>query len=313
MDRPTQMPVVAVVGPTAAGKTAFSLLLAEGLGGEIISADSRQVYRGMDIGTAKATLEEQLRVPHHLIDLVAPDQALTAAQYQALAYRTIDAVRDRDRLPFIVGGSGLYVRAVLEGWTIPEVAPQPELRAELAARAQAQGAEALHARLAQLDPAAAERIQYQNVRRVIRALEVCLVTGRPISDLQHKTPPPYRVYELGVTRRRPELYARIDRRVDLMMAQGLLDEVRHLAAAGYAWDLPAMSGLGYRQIGQYLRGELGLAETVALIKRQTRRFVHQQYTWFRPDDPHINWIDPDQVRVDDVVAGIAKWLRSSAL
>jgi tRNA dimethylallyltransferase len=313
MDRPGQLPLVAVVGPTAAGKTALSLVLAERLGGEIVSADSRQIYRGMEIGTAKATLEEQRRVPHHLIDLVAPDQVLTAAEYQALAYQAIEAIRGRNRLPLIVGGTGLYVRAVLEGWTIPEVAPQPELRAELAAQARAQGAEALHVRLAQLDPVAAERIQHQNVRRVIRALEVCLVTGRPISDLQQKTPPPYRVHQLGVTRERSELYARIDRRVDLMITQGLLAEVQGLVAAGYDWDLPAMSGLGYRQIGQYLRGELSLAEAVALIKRQTRRFVHQQYTWFRPDDPHIRWIDPDQVRVDDILAGTSDWLRSGAL
>ena len=192
-----------IVGPTAAGKTALSLDLAEALGGEIVSADSRQIYRQMDIGTAKATPEERGRVPHHLIDVVDPDQVLTLAEYQALAYRAIEEIAARGRMPMLVGGTGQYVAAVLEGWRIPEVAPQPELRAELEAEAAAFGPEALHARLAGLDPVAAARIEYRNVRRVIRALEVCLATGRPISEQQRKEPPPYEVLRLGVTRPRP--------------------------------------------------------------------------------------------------------------
>lgn len=284
--------VVAVVGPTAAGKTALSLALAQALGGEIVSADSRQIYRGMDIGTAKATAEEQARAPHHLLDIVDPDQILTLAEYQRLAYAAIADIHARGRLPLLVGGTGQYVRAVLEGWRIPEVAPQPDLRAALEAEAAVHGAEALHARLAALDPIAAGRIDPRNVRRVIRALEVCLATGRPISELQTKSPPPYVVAQIGVTRPRPELYARIDARVERMIAAGLVDEVRCLADAGYDWDLPAMTGLGYRQIGQYLRGEITLDEAIALIKRGTRRFVQQQYNWFRPGDPAIRWVDP---------------------
>lgn len=299
--------ILAIVGPTAVGKTALSLVLAQALGGEIVSADSRQIYRGMDIGTAKATPEERALVPHHLLDVVDPDQVLTLAEYQRLAYAAIDDILARGRLPLLVGGTGQYVRAVLEGWRIPEVAPRPELRAALAADAAAHGAEALHDRLAALDPVAAARIDPRNVRRVIRALEVCLSTGRPISELQTKSPPPYRIVQIGVTRPRPELYARIDARVDRMIEAGLVDEVRRLADAGYGWDLPAMTGLGYRQIGQYLRGEITLDEAIALIKRGTRRFVQQQYNWFRPDDPAIHWIDPGVVGPEDVPQLLAQF------
>ncbi len=294
--------LVAIVGPTAAGKTALSLELAERLGGEIVSADSRQIYRGMDIGSAKATPAEQARAPHHLLDLVDPDQVLTLAEYQRLAYRAIADIHGRGRVPLLVGGSGQHVAAILEGWRIPEVAPQPALRAALAADAAAAGAEALHARLAALDPAAASRIDHRNVRRVIRALEVCLVTGRPISELQRKELPAYRIVRIGVTRPRPVLYERIDRRVDRMVEAGLVDEVRRLADAGYGWDLPALTGLGYRQIGLYLRGEKTLAEAVALVKQATRRFVQQQYNWFPLDDPAIRWLDPDYVTTEEALA-----------
>ncbi len=296
--------LLVIVGPTAVGKTALSLDLAEALNGEIISADSRQIYRQMDIGTAKATPEEQARAPHHLIDIVDPDQVLTLAEYQALAYRTIEDIASRGHLPMLVGGTGQYVAAVLEGWRIPEVAPQMELRAELEAQAAAEGSEALHARLAALDPLAASRIDHRNVRRVIRALEVCLTTGQPISELQRKDPPPYEVVQIGVTRPRAVLYERIDRRVDAMVAAGLVDEVRRLVERGYSFDLPSMTGLGYRQIGQYLRGEVTLDEAVALVKKGTRRFVQQQYNWFRLNDPHIRWFDLDATSAADVIASI---------
>ena len=200
------------------------------------------------------------------------------------------------------------MQSVLDGWVIPAVPPQPELRAGLEAEAAAGGPEALHARLAALDPLAAGRIDYRNVRRVIRALEVCLVTGRPISEQQRKEPPPYRVYRLGVTRERAELYARVDARVDCMLAEGLVAEVQHLAAAGYGWELPAMTGLGYRQIGQYLRGEITLDEAVALIKKLTRRFIHQQYTWFRTDDPAIHWVDPGLISSEAILSDLSGWL-----
>ncbi len=301
--------LLAIVGPTASGKTALSLDLAEVLGGEIVSADSRQIYRAMDIGTAKATPAERGRVPHHLLDVVEPDQVLTLAEDQALAYEAIADIDRRGRLPVLVGGTGQYVAAVLEGWRIPEVAPRPDLRAELEDQAAAEGSESLHARLAGLDPAAASRIDHRNVRRVLRALEVCLATGRPISELQSKEPPPYNVVQIGVTRPRSVLYERIDCRVDAMVAAGLVEEVRGLVAAGYGWDLPAMTGLGYRQIGQYLRGEVTLDEAVALIKKGTRRFVHQQYNWFRLSDPRIRWIDPAETSPEQLLASLSPFCR----
>ena len=297
--------LLVVVGPTAAGKSALAARLAGALGGEVISADSRQIYRHMDVGTAKPTAEEQAQAPHHLLDVVEPDQVLTLAEYQHRAYRLIDEIWRRGRTPFLVGGTGQYVHAVVEGWSIPTVEPRPALRAELEAQAAAQGPEVLHARLESLDPPAASRIDYHNVRRVIRALEVCLVTGRTISELQRKSPPPYTICQLGVTRPRPELYARIDARIDQMIADGLVEEVQRLAAAGYSWDLPAMTGLGYRQIGQYLRGDLDLAGAVALIKKQTRRFVHQQCTWFRSDDPYIHWVDPGVTPFEEILRWVS--------
>jgi len=287
----THPPLLAIVGPTAVGKTLVSLHLSDVFQGEVISADSRQTYIGMDIGTAKPTALERATVPHHLIDIATPDRPLTLAQYQALARSSIDDVLSRNRLPLLVGGSGLYVRAVLEGWAIPQVPPNPHLRAVLELEAKRCGGIDLHRWLSTLDPVAASRIDGRNVRRVIRALEVCLATGRPISGLQTRKPPPYRILRIGLTMPREMLYSRIDRRVGKMMAQGLVEEVEELVAKGYGFDLPAMSGLGYRQIGLYLQGEVTLEEAVALIKRETRRFVRQQYTWFRLANPKIRWFD----------------------
>jgi tRNA dimethylallyltransferase len=271
-----------------------------------VSADSRQIYRGLDIGAAKATPAEQARAPHHLIDVVDPDQVLTLAEYQQMAYRAIAEIQARGRLPLIVGGSGQYVAALLEGWRIPEAPPDLALRGELEAEAAARGPHALHDRLAALDPLAASRIDYRNVRRVIRALEVCLVTGRPISELQAKSPPPFRAVQIGVTRERGLLYGRIDARVDRMVEDGLVDEVAGLAERGYSWSLPAMTGLGYRQMGQYLRGEVTLDAAIASIKQATRRFVQQQYNWFRPADPAIRWFDPGESSAREVLDYLRK-------
>jgi tRNA dimethylallyltransferase len=286
-----QPPLIVIVGPTAVGKTRLALRLAQEFDGEIISADSRQVYRGMDIGTAKPTLEECRRVPHHLIDVVAPDKPFTLAQYQGLAYEAIDDVLARGKLPFLVGGTGQYMRTVVEGWGIPRVPPNEELRAELYCQAEVEGAEAIHARLREVDPLAAERIDSRNVRRVVRALEVYLETGQPISELQRKKPPPYHILQIGLTMERQQLYRSIDERVDRMIEQGLVEEVRGLVERGYGYDLPSMSGLGYQQIGMYLRGEVSLEVAIQLIKHHTRRFVRHQYNWFRLSDEGVRWFD----------------------
>jgi tRNA dimethylallyltransferase len=284
-------PLVAVVGPTAAGKTALAVRLAEAIGGEIVSADSRQVYRGMEIGTAKATPEERARVPHRLLDIIDPDQTLGLAQFQALAYATIDSILTRHNVPFLVGGTGQYVMAVVEGWQVPIVPPDTVLRDALYRQAQEQGVEALYARLQAIDPAAARQIDPRNVRRVVRALEVCLATGRPVSEQRAKSPPPYQMLMIGLTLPRSQLYRRIDERVEAMIGQGLEEEVRRLLAAGYGFDLPAMSGVGYGQFAPYLAGQATLAEVIQAIKRATRRFVRHQSNWFRLDDPRIHWLE----------------------
>ncbi len=296
-----------LVGPTATGKSSLALALAERLNGAILSADSRLFYRGLDIGTDKPSPAERARIPHAFIDICAPDETLTLGDYQARAYAQIDRWHRAGRLPLLVGGTGQYVRAVIEGWGIPRVAPRPALRAAL----EALGGPELVRWLARLDPVAADRIDGRNQRRVVRALEVALVSGRPISTLQKKRPPPYEILQLGLTCPRDGLYARIDARVDRMMAAGLLAEVQALRAAGYGPTLPALSGLGYRQLNAYLDGAGSLEEAVARIKFETHRFARQQHNWFRPDDPAIRWFEvdtPDLVeRVEAVVRG---WLEA---
>lgn len=295
-------PLLVLVGPTASGKTALSLELARRFNGEIVSADSRLFYRGMDIGTAKPTAAERAATPHHLIDVCDPDETLSLGQYQRLAYETIDGILDRGRLPILVGGTGQYVWAVVEGWGIPEVAPRPALRVAL----EGLGETELGRWLEALDPVAAGRIDLRNLRRVIRALEVTLVTGRPISRLQLKAPPPYAIHIIGLKRDRDMLYQRIDARIETMMNDGLLDELIRLRADGYGPDLPPMSGLGYRQLQAYLDGAMDLEAAVERIKFETHRFARQQATWFRQDDSRINWFNADDPQA--AISSVAAWL-----
>lgn len=286
-------PLVVIVGPTGIGKTALAIRLAQTLDGEIVSADSRQIYRGLDIGTAKPTPKEQASVPHHLIDIVDPDQAFSLIEFQERAYAAIDDITARERLPFLVGGSGQYVRAVIEGWVIPRVPPDAELRDRLNAEAERDGRQALYDRLLALDPDAAGLIDARNLRRVVRALEVCLKTGRPFSQQRGKQPPPYAILQFGLTLERKTLYRRVDARIEAMIEAGLVEEVGGLLAQGYGWELPALSSLGYLQLKGYVQGTLSLDEAVALIKKDTRRFIRQQSNWFRPSDARIHWLDAD--------------------
>ncbi|MCJ7743668.1 MAG: tRNA (adenosine(37)-N6)-dimethylallyltransferase MiaA [Dehalococcoidales bacterium] len=283
--------LIAIVGPTAAGKSRLALRLAPELDGEILSADSRQMYRYMDIGTAKPGREERALVPHHLIDILNPDEDFSLAQYQQLAYHTIVDIHQRGKLPWLVGGSGLYVWAVLGGWSIPPVPPDPALRRTLAERAAKGEVAELYQELMALDPVAAQKIDPRNVRRVIRALEVTRSAGVPFSQLQQKKAPPFQTLIIGLTADRAELYRRIDLRVDEMITKGLVEEVKKLVNMGYGFNLPAMSGIGYRQIGLYLRGELSLAEAIQQIKYETHRFARHQYNWFRLNDSRIQWFD----------------------
>ncbi|MBL8045397.1 MAG: tRNA (adenosine(37)-N6)-dimethylallyltransferase MiaA [Anaerolineales bacterium] len=283
--------LLVIVGPTAVGKTATAIALAEKHNAEIISADSRYLYVGMDIGTAKPTPAERARVPHHLIDVTTPDQPWTLAQVQAAAYAAIEAVYMRGKLPILVGGTGQYIRAITEGWQAPGGEPSAKLRAELDAELARGGVAALAERLRAVDPASAAVVDLRNPRRVIRALEVALTTGESFIAQRRKNPPPYAITTLGLGLPRPELYARIDARIEAMLANGLEAEVRTLVAKGYGWELPAMSALGYKQMGAYLRGECDLAEAVRRIQHDTRVFVRRQANWFKADDPEIKWID----------------------
>ena len=294
MTKPT---VLFIIGQTAVGKSALALNVAAQHNGEIISADSRQIYRQMDIGTAKPTSAELAQVPHHLIDVVAPDQVFTLAQYRDAALSQIAAIAARGRLPMVVGGTGQYLAALLEGWTIPELPPNAPLRAELAARAARDGGADLYSQLQTLDPVAAATIHATNVRRVMRALEVCLITGQLFSQLRQMQELTFVPRVVWLTSDTPALYARIDQRVDVMMQAGLLAEVESLRAAGYGWELPAMSGIGYREFMPYFAGESPLADVVERIKFDTHAFARRQATWFRRFDTHqTTSIDEDAIR-----------------
>lgn len=274
-------PLIAIVGPTAVGKTALSLELAQRINGEIISADSRQVYRSMEIGTAKPTLAERATIPHHLIDVADPDAHFSLALYQDMALAAMTDVTARGHIPLLVGGTGQYLAAVLQGWQIPRVPPQPELRAALEQEADQYGTAHLYVRLAQCDPQAAATIAPDNVRRVIRALEVYEVTGIPISAQQRREPPPYHITTLWLELPRALLYSRIDARVDAMMAAGLLEEVCGLLDRGYSWELPSMSSLGYTQFRPYFARDEPLDACVQRLKYDTHAFARRQDNWFR--------------------------------
>ncbi len=301
--------LVAIVGPTATGKSQQALRLAQDFNGEIVSADSRQVYCHMDIGTAKPGRQELSLVPHHLINLVNPDKDFSLAQYQQLAYRAIDDIQQRNKLALLVGGSGLYVWAVLEGWGIPQVPPDPEFRRSLEEKVARGEINELYQGLIEVDPVAAQKIDRRNIRRVIRALEVYRYAETPFSQLQHKQAPPFNALIIGLTADRAELYSSIDSRVDKMIEQGLVEEVRRLVDMGYDFSLPAMSGIGYKQVGMFLKGELTLAAAIQQIKHETHRFVRHQYNWFRLKDNRIRWFDIEREVEPEITAVVDGFMR----
>lgn len=287
-------PLIAVLGPTASGKSGLAVALAEEFSGEIVSADSRLVYRGMDIGTAKPTPNDRARVPHHLIDIVTPETPYDLAQWKADAAAAIAAVHGRGRLPFLVGGTAQWTTALLDGWAPPAVPPDPAFRAAMEERARVEGVESLLGELAARDPDAAARAG-PNPRRIIRALEVIRATGRPFSAQRGRGERPYRDLRIGLALPRDVLYRRIDARVDAMIAAGLVDEVRALHEAGYTPDLPAMSGIGYRQVGEYLAGVATFHEMCERIMQATHRYARHQMTWLRRD-ASILWLDAGDAR-----------------
>lgn len=300
--------IVVLLGPTGVGKTPLAVTLAHQVGGEVVSADSRQIYRRMDIGTAKPTAEQRAAVPHHLVDVAEPDADFTLADFCERARAAFDEIAARGRVPLLVGGTGQYLAAILEGWRVPRVPPQEPLRAQLQEEARRHGPAALHRRLQAVDPAAAASILPGNVRRVIRALEVYEYTGEPFSHLRRREAPPYAFFVLGLTMERPALYRRVDERAQEMVRQGLVEEVRGLLAAGYGWDLPAMSGLGYVQLRAYLEGAAPLEESLARLQYDTHAFIRHQYTWFRRF-PVERWADVgDELERQALFPVVHDWL-----
>ena len=278
------IPLLVIVGPTAVGKTAISLRVAAELQGEIISADSMQIYRYLDIGTAKPTLRERELVPHHLVDVIDPAVDYNVSQFQKDAIEAISALAGKKKLPILVGGTGLYVNAIIFGYSFTEAEISPRLRAHLREEAKHKGTGSLYERLEEMDPVSAAKIHPNDLQRIIRALEVFSLTGRPIYEQVASTAaqiPKYKTLLVGINRPREELYRRIEDRVDPMMAAGLVEEIQSLLSRGYSPHLKSLQSLGYRHILPYLEGELSLEEAVDLLKRDTRRFAKRQLTWFR--------------------------------
>jgi len=294
MEQTSKIPVIVVVGPTASGKTRLSVDLAKYFGGEVISADSMQIYRYMDVGTAKVTDEEKQGIPHHMIDILDPGEKFSVAEYVEMASKIVYTVYEKGKIPVVAGGTGLYVDSLITGTAFEPLESDPELRDVLQKEADTLGNEALFQKLQQADPELAKTMHPNNVGRVIRALEVYQLTGIPMSEHQRRSrqnPSPYESCIIGLSYDdRQKLYDRIDLRVDLMVKDGLLEEVKTLAEKGFGQT--AAQAIGYKEILEYLRGEVSLEEALETVKRQSRRYAKRQLTWFRRNEA-INWIYPD--------------------
>ncbi|SER58965.1 tRNA (adenosine(37)-N6)-dimethylallyltransferase MiaA [Salipaludibacillus aurantiacus] len=288
-------PLVVIVGPTAVGKTDLSIRLAETFNGEIISGDSMQVYRGMDIGTAKITEKEMRGIPHHLVNIKKPDETFSVADFQNEAKNCIASIHKKRKVPFLVGGTGLYVNAVIYDYQFTDASEDPAFRSELEAFAEENGNEALHNRLKEVDPVSYRELHPNNRRRVIRALEVYRLTGKPLRERgTEQAASPYDTVVIGLTMDRELLYERINQRVDLMIEAGLIDEVRELAEKGYS-RCQSMQAIGYKEIVQYIEGALSKADAIELLKKNSRRFAKRQLTWFR-NKMAIDWFDMTEDR-----------------
>ncbi len=305
-------PLVVVVGPTAAGKTVFAAELARRLDGEIVSADSRLFYRGLDIGTDKPSIEIRQLVPHHLIDVADPDDPWSLVRFQSEACKVIASIQEKGRLPFLVGGTGQYIQAVIHGWQAPAQQPDPALRAALEKWGLEIGPEALHRRLGMLDPESAAIIEPRNLRRTVRALEVIFSTGRRFSEQRLRKESAFSLCILGLRRDRKELFRRIDARIDRMLENGLYDEVKGLLEKGYSSELPALSAIGYREMASVINGELTMELAVQQMKKLTHQFVRRQGNWFKENDPAINWIDAQEDAAGaaiDIIQHRENWLK----
>lgn len=300
--------LIAIVGSTASGKSKLALFLAKNIRGEIINGDSRQVYRYMDTGTAKPSEEDKDSIPHHLYDIIELDETFNLAEYQERAYRIIGDIFQRGRVPVLVGGSGLYIWSVLEGWKIPRIEPDMELRMKLAEKANLEGAGSLYQELERLDPCAAKRIDPRNVRRLIRALEICYKQGCSGGSYK-KEIPDFLSLIIGLKIERKQLYNRIDQRVDEMIKKGLIEEVKGILARGYSESLPALSSaVGYKEIIKYLKNELSLEEAISRIKFETHRLARKQFAWFREEDERISWLNVDDKLEERALNLVKGWL-----
>jgi tRNA dimethylallyltransferase len=285
-------PLIVVLGPTASGKTELSLKIAKKVKGEIISTDSRQIYKEMDISTDTLPKGKREKIPHHMIGIVAPDKTLTLAEYKDLALKEIEKIYKKGHIPILVGGTGLYISAIAEGYNVPHVPPNPKLRKKLEKEAEKYGAEYLHEKLKKLDARAAKKIHPNNIRYVIRAIEINLESKK--NKVDKKRGPQFDIYMVGILRPRPELYKRVNERVDSQIKRGLIPEVKNLLKK-YNPNLPSMSSLGVKEIIPYLRGKTTLDEATELLKKNTRNYAKRQMTWFRRYDK-VKWLSPNEIK-----------------
>lgn len=306
-ENPVRPHLLAIVGPTAVGKTDLALRIAARFDAEIIGADSRQVYRHMDIGTAKPTPAQLSAVPHHLVDIIYPDDDFSLGMFLDLSKEAILNANRIGKTPILVGGTGQYIMALLENWNVPVVPPNPELRRELDDTLQSRGIDGLLSRLKNLDPDALNRVDAANPRRVIRAIEVAAAQGSR-EYAPRRLAPWFDSAVIGLGMERAALYRRADDRVDRMMADGFLAEVERLLAMGYDPDLPSMSGIGYHELADHLLNGADLSDAVQRTKFRTHRYIRRQSNWFRPNDPRIRWFEPAQS--DSAIECAAKWIDS---
>lgn len=306
----TKIPLIVVAGPTASGKTSLAIDIAKTLDGEIVCADSMQIYKYMDIGTAKATRDEQAQCPHHLMDIVEPDCEFSVADYTELAHKTISDIVSRGKTPIMCGGTGLYIDSVVNDVEFGEFENDYTLRRELEVLAKKEGSQRLIDMLSEFDPLSAKKLHPNNLKRIIRAIEFYKVSGIPISEHQHMTKlkeSRYSAVEFIIDRERCELYDRINRRVDIMMNEGLTDEVKMLMGRGYSPELNSMQGIGYKELIAYFDGKSTLDEAIDAIKQNSRRYAKRQLTWFRRNE-NIHWLSPDNA-VEEALNTIKGLLR----
>jgi tRNA dimethylallyltransferase len=304
MQSPSKKRLVIIVGPTAVGKTDYAIELAEELKSEIISADSRYFYRGMDIGTAKPDKAQLARVNHYLIDVADIKENWSLAIYQRAVNSAFEEIIAKGKLPFLVGGTGQYIRAIIEGWQIPTKAPDQKVRHALEKWINKVGSEEIHRKLSLIDPDAADQIDFRNKRRTIRALEVIFHTGRKFSEQRKKRPIDFEYKIVGLNRDRSELYERIDKRIEDMFASGFVKEVQKLLSKGYSIQDPPMSAIGYQEVIQYIEGTMDLQECIERIKKRSHEFVRRQANWFKSTDNRITWFDITVDRKNEIISFI---------